>query len=159
MVILCDTRQQAGKHENIDRYFSRIGVQAERQALYVGDYTIANDGSRAVDTKQDVLELAHDIMSSDHERFRRECERAKEAGIRLLILIEETLPKGGLCEWVSPKDSKGKPLTKVEGASLRSAMLSMTIKYDVRFRFCDGRSTGKLILQYLAEGVVPDGRG
>ena len=159
MVILCDTRQQAGKHENIEKYFRRIGIQTERQALYVGDYTIANDGSRSVDTKQDVLELVHDIMSSDHERFRRECERAKQAGIRLLILIEETLPKGGLCEWASPKDAKGRPLTRVDGTSLRAAMLCMTIKYDVRFRFCDARSTGKLILQYLAEGVLPDGKG
>ena len=105
MVILEDTRQQEGKHKNIENYFSKAGIQVERCCLYVGDYAIANDQSRAVDTKQDVLEIAKDILSSDHERFKRECSRAQEAGIKLLILIEETLPDGGLVNWKPPKDS------------------------------------------------------
>lgn len=155
MVILEDTRQQEGKHKNIQNYFSRAGIQVERCCLYVGDYAIANDQSRAVDTKQDVLEIAKDIMSSDHERFQRECQRAKEAGIRLLVLIEEELPEGGLIQWQSPKDSRGRALTAVKGESLRRAMLTMTVKYGVRFRFCDARQTGRIIAEYLAEGVLP----
>ena len=154
-MILCDTRQQAGKHLNIDKYFERIGIETERCALYVGDYAIANDQKRSVDTKQDVLELAKDIMSSDHERFKNECLRAKNAGIQLLVLIEEVLPEGGLSAWQSPSDSRGKPLTKVNGESLRRAMLTMTVKYGVRFRFCDSRQTGRLIVEYLTEGVLP----
>ncbi len=156
MVILEDTRQQAGKHKNIESYFSRAGIQIERCCLYVGDYAIANDQSRAVDTKQDVLEIAKDIMSGDHERFRSECERANNAGIKLLILIEEALPDGGLNSWQSPKDGRGRPLTTVQGAALRKAMLTMTLKYGVRFRFCDARQTGRLIAEYLAEGVLPE---
>ena len=159
MVVLCDTRQQAGKHKNIDRYFERVGVKTARQALYVGDYAIANDMGRAVDTKQDVLELAHDIMSADHERFRRECLRAQEAGIKLLVLVEEVLPEGGLANWEPPRDARGKPLTLVKGEALRMALLTMTLKYDVRFRFCDARSSGKHLLSYLSEGVLPDARG
>ena len=154
-MILCDTRQQAGKHLNIDKYFERLGIETNRCALYVGDYVVANDQKRSVDTKQDVLELAKDIMSSDHERFKNECLRAKNAGIQLLVLIEEVLPEGGLSSWQSPSDSKGKPLTKVNGESLRRAMLTMTAKYGVRFRFCDSRQTGRLIVEYLTEGVLP----
>lgn len=155
MVILEDTRQQEGKHRNIDQYFKRAGITVERCCLYVGDYAIANDQSRAVDTKQDVLEVAKDIMSADHERFKRECQRANDAGIKLLILIEETLPDGGLANWVSPKDSRGRALSAVKGESLRRAMLTMTVKYGVRFRFCDGRETGRIIAEYLAEGILP----
>lgn len=154
-MILCDTRQQAGKHKNIEAYFDRAGIPTERCALYVGDYAIANEQHRVVDTKQDVLELAKDVMSSDHERFRRECIRAMEAGIHLLVLVEEVLPKGGLSEWQSPTDSKGRPLTQVKGESLRRALLTMTAKYGVRFRFCDPRQTGRLIVEYLTEGVLP----
>lgn len=154
-MILCDTRQQSGKHQNIDRYFEKIGIETERCALFVGDYAIANDQKRSVDTKQDVLELAKDIMSSDHERFKNECLRAKNAGIQLLVLVEELLPEGGLSAWQSPSDSKGRLLTKVNGESLRRAMLTMTAKYGVRFRFCDPRQTGRLIVEYLTEGVLP----
>lgn len=155
MVILEDTRQQEGKHKNIENYFSKAGIQVERCCLYVGDYAIANDQSRAVDTKQDVLEIAKDILSSDHERFKRECSRAQEAGIKLLILIEEVLPDGGLVNWKPPKDSLGRALSTVKGETLRRAMLTMTVKYGVRFRFCDSRQTGRIIAEYLAEGVLP----
>lgn len=155
MVILEDTRQQEGKHKNIENYFSKAGIQVERCCLYVGDYAIANDQSRAVDTKQDVLEIAKDILSSDHERFKRECSRAQEAGIKLLILIEEVLPDGGLVNWKPPKDSRGRALPTVKGETLRRAMLTMTVKYGVRFRFCDSRQTGRIIAEYLAEGVLP----
>lgn len=155
MVVLCDTRQQAGKHRNIDSYFAKTGIQTARQALYVGDYALANEQGRCVDTKQDVVELAKDIMSADHERFRAECVRAQEAGIKLLVLVEETLPAGGLTDWQSPTDASGKPYTSVSGESLRRAMLTMTAKYGVRFRFCDSRQTGRLIVEYLAEGVLP----
>lgn len=155
MVILEDTRQQIGKHKNISAYFSKTGIKCERCGLYVGDYAIANDQSRAVDTKQDVLELAKDIMSSDHDRFRQECERADSSGIKLLVLIEEVLPIGGLSAWQSPKNSKGHPLTSVQGETLKRAMMTMTAKYGVRFRFCDSRQTGRLVIDYLMEGILP----
>lgn len=155
MVILEDTRQQAGKHNNVSRYFEKAGIQVERCCLYVGDYAIANDQSRAVDTKQDVLEVAKDIMSKDHERFADECARAQAAGIKLLVLIEETLPEGGLLNWKSPTDSRGKALTATKGVSLKRAMLTMTLKYGVKFRFCKPSETGRIIAEYLAEGVLP----
>lgn len=154
-MILCDTRQQAGKHANIDAYFKKTGIPTDRCALYVGDYALANEQVRAVDTKQDVLELCKDIMSSDHDRFKRECIRAMEAGIKLLVLVEEVLPDGGLSAWQSPVNSKGEPLTRIKGESLRRALLTMTAKYGVRFRFCDKRQTGRLIVEYLTEGALP----
>lgn len=155
MVILEDTRQQEGKHKNIENYFKQAGIRVERCCLYAGDYAIANDQSRAVDTKQDVMEIAKDILSADHDRFKRECIRAMEAGIKLLILVEEPLPEGGLINWVAPKDVRGKPFSNVKGETLRRAMLTMTVKYGVRFRFCHSSQTGRIIAEYLAEGVLP----
>jgi ERCC4-type nuclease len=153
-MILCDTRQQPGKHRNIEKYFDQTGIPTARQALFVGDYIIANDGSRAVDTKQDVMELLQD-MHGDHERFRRECERAKDAGIQLLVLVEEVLPEGGLAAWRPPLGRDGKPRTRSDPERLRKALLTMTAKYGVKFRFCDAKSTGRLIVEYLTEGVMP----
>lgn len=154
-MILCDTRQQAGKHINVDKYFAAAGIETDRCALYVGDYTIANEQARAVDTKQGVLELAKDIMSADHERFAAECRRAQNAGISLLVLVEEVLPDGGLSDWKSPTNIKGEPLTKIKGETLKRAMLTMTAKYGVKFRFCDSKETGRIIVEYLTEGVMP----
>ena len=153
-MILEDTRQQAGKHNNVERYLTAAGIPWERQALFAGDYILANDGRRAVDTKQSVLELIHDICSGDHERFARECQRAHEAGIRLLILTEEVLPPGGLSAWEPPKNKAGRALTATKPETLRRAMITMTAKYGVQFRFCDARSTGRLVVEYLTLGTV-----
>ena len=109
----------------------------------------------AINRNTMVMEIIKDILSADHDRFKRECLRAQEAGIKLLILIEEPLPEGGLKNWKAPRDAKGKPFSGVKGETLRRAMITMTAKYGVRFRFCDPKETGRAIVEYLTEGVLP----
>ena len=134
MVLYEDTRQQAGKHKNVHLYCQKAGIKIIRQALNVGDYQIAGKGDVSVDTKMGVLELAGNVFQ-EHERFRAECLRAQECGIQLIILVEELLPGGRLDLWRPP-----------------IGMITMQKEYGVKFRFCDGRSTGKQIIEYL-EGV------
>ena len=43
----------------------------------------------------------------------------------------------------------GRPKFKFDPAILKKAMLTMQEKYGVKFRFCDGRSTGKVLIEYL----------
>lgn len=148
MVLYEDTRQQTGKHRNIHAYCDKTGIRIIRQALNVGDYQIAGKGDISVDTKQGVIELAGNIFQ-EHERFRAECLRAKECGIQLIILIEEALPGGRLDRWRSPVGRDGLPLTRFDPATLRKAMITMQTEYGVRFRFCDGRSTGRMLIEYL----------
>ena len=142
MVIYEDTRQQAGKHRNIHAYCRASGIKIIRQALNVGDYQIAGKGDISVDTKQDVLELASNVFQ-EHDRFRAECLRAQEAGIQLIVLVEELLPGGRLDWWLPPREVRFSPST------LRKAMITMQREYGVKFRFCDGRSTGRQLIEYL----------
>lgn len=150
MVLLEDTRNQIGKHRNIEEYCRKAGIEIIRQALLVGDYMLTGpeSGGISVDTKQDVRELAMDIFQS-HVRFRSECERAQRCGIQLIVLTEETLPGGRLENWQSPLDRDGRPKYRFDPAILKKAMITMQEKYGVKFRFCDGRSTGKVMLEYL----------
>ena len=155
MVIIEDTRNQPGKHKNINAYKERCGHRVVRSKMLVGDYQLANDGRVAIDTKSGVLELIADIYHQ-HERFRRECELARDAGIQLIILTEEVLPDGRLDKWKSPVwksttkyHKAGEPMTKADPARLRKAMYTMQERYGVKFRFCDGRSTGKAIIDLL----------
>lgn len=148
MVLLEDTRNQVGKHLNIHRYCERHGIEIIRQAMCVGDYQIANKGDICVDTKQDVRELAMDVFQ-DHRRFHEECERAQRCGIQLIILVEETLPGGRLDHWRSPIGRDGLPKYRFDPATLRKAMITMQDRYGVKFRFCDGRSTGRVLIEYL----------
>ena len=155
MILLEDSRQQVGQHKNVETYCKRHGITIVRQCLDVGDYMFP-DGKVSVDTKQDILELSHNVMSSDHMRFRAECIRASEAGIQLVVLIEEIPPYGRLDMWEVPRFRSsgryhryGDLMTLVDPSALRKACISMQERYGVKFRFCDGRSTGRLLLEYL----------
>ena len=53
MILLCDTRQQEGKHNNIEIYCKRHGIEMVRQKLDVGVYMFP-DGRVSVDTKQNL---------------------------------------------------------------------------------------------------------
>jgi len=148
MVLYEDTRQQIGKHRNVHLYCQQAGIKIIRQALNVGDYQIAGKGDISVDTKMGVLELAGNVFQ-DHERFRAECLRAQECGIQLIILVEELLPGGRLDRWRPPIGWNGRPVARFDPAILRKAMITMQQEYGVKFRFCDGRSTGKVLIEYL----------
>lgn len=145
-----DSRQQIGKHKNIHAYCQQQGIKIVRTKLLVGDYMLTGPGTGgiSVDTKYGVPELAMDVFQS-HERFRRELVRAQECGIQLIVLTEENLPEGRLDKWVSPLCRDGKPKHKFDPVILRKALITMQERYQVKFRFCDGRSTGKTLLAYL----------
>lgn len=154
-MILIDTRQQPGKHDLIEAYLDKRGIPYDRCKLYVGDYAIANCQRRVVDTKSGVLELMMDVQSDHHETFSRELQRAKDAGIDLLVLVEEALPPGGLSAWVSPTNRQGKPLSSANPETLRRALLTLTAKYGARFRFVDRKDAARVLVEYLTEGVLP----
>ena len=108
----------------------------------------AGGGGISVDTKEGIPELASNCFQG-HERFRAECQRAKDYGINLIILVEEVPPGGLLENWQIPLDRYGRPKFKFDPARLAKVVHTMTEKYGVQFRFCDGRSTGKLLIEYL----------
>ena len=110
--IVQDTREQQGKHKNIERYMRERGVQIIRQSggLGFGDYTLPLDRRVVIDIKQDVVEIAGNLCSADHERIKREFQKAQEVGSKLYVLIEENECNGhemtcpdDLVYWESPK--------------------------------------------------------
>ena len=163
LTLLCDTRQQEGQHKNIEAYCRKNGIKMVRQCLSVGDYMFPEEfriehGYPLVscDTKASILELAHNIMSSDHRRFKAECIRALSAGIQLVIVIEEMPPFGRLDMWEVPRFQSsgryhryGDPMTLVDPAALRKACITMQEKYHVKFRFCTRRQSPARVIKYL----------
>ena len=160
MILLEDTRNQPGKHKNIEAYCATQGIEIIRTKLLVGDYMLAGSteetkgttagikGDIVCDSKYGVPEIASKVFQ-EHERFRAECETAQKLGIQLIVLVEESLPFGRLDYWRSPIGRDGLPKYKFDPARLRKALVTMQDKYGVKFRFCDGRSTGRLLIEYL----------
>lgn len=89
--IIEDTRQQqrhGDKHANKHAWWDAHGVEVERRKVDFGDYIRADGSSNiSVDTKRSLDELAGNV-GRDHARFVRELERAREAGWRLVVMVE-----------------------------------------------------------------------
>lgn len=151
MVIVEDSRNQIGKHKNINAYLESVGVRVLRSKMIVGDYTLPADQRICIDTKKDMVEVSQNIFK-DHARFRRECELAKDCGIHLVVLIEDNTVSNyeELLKWVNPQPNRS-ALTP-NGERCYKVMKAMEYSYGVEFQFCKKKDTGKRILQILTEG-------
>lgn len=157
MILYEDTRQQEGKHRNIYQYCKRNGIKIVRQKLDVGDYMLDPvNGKISVDSKFSIMEICKNVMSSDHRRMRNECILAQKIGVQLIILVEEEPPFGKLDLWQVPiwRTSNqwhryGDPMTTVDPKALRKALITMTEKYGVKFRFCSRRQSPARVIKYL----------
>lgn len=147
-VILEDTRNKPEKNKHIRLQLEALGYKVERSKLYCGDYSWTTNQSICVDTKKDMNEIESNLIH-DHERFRAECIRAKEAGIKLIILIQDPKIKelNDVFSWYnvrknwSPKATNGRTLAKI--------MYSMSREYGVTFHFCKKDEVGKRIVELL----------
>ena len=169
MILLEDTRNQPGKHDMKNKYFSEHGVEVRRTKLYVGDYTLPADQSICIDTKKDIQELIGDICGKSHERFRDECIRAQEVNVKLIILVEneagyvdrkQTIYNkvvrsvDDLFSWKNPRffiwvKGKQKYPTATKGTVLAKCCKTMNEKYGVEFQFCKPEEAGERILSIL----------
>lgn len=169
MIILEDTRQQKGKHDLKEYWFKKSGVEIRRCKLYCGDYSLPTNQSICIDTKNSIDELVSDICGKQHERFRNELMRSQEAGIKLIILVEDD---GGyvdrretiynkpvrciedLFHWKNPRlfiMRGGKQVypKATRGMTLAKACMTMEKKYGCEFQFCSSKECGKRIVEIL----------
>lgn len=164
-MIVEDTRQQARKHNNIEKWMAAHGVDfaPRAAALPFGDYML--EGSNiSIDTKQDVQEVAGNI-GRDHERFVRECDRARAEGYRLIILVEEHPEYNdrsklyGWKSYVCRRCRKCDPLKDggcrryrcrpMNGPTVARIIGKLEQDHGVRFEFCSKRDTARRICELL----------
>lgn len=176
MILLEDTRNQAGKHDKKNEYFLRNEIEVRRTKLYVGDYTLPTDQSVCIDTKKDIQELIGDICGKSHERFRNELIRAQESNIKLIILTEDD---GGYCDrkktiynrpvtcikdlfsWKNPRlfifqGGKQKYPKATKGQTLAKCLITLQEKYGCEFAFCKKEDSGAEIIRLLGLNQLLD---
>lgn len=143
--------------ETIDRRGDKL-----KKADLVGDVKVS------VDSKKDLLEVAGNICSSSHNRFRDEIILSKKCGCKMYVLVEENginsvqdvfrwqnprmhrynkiayMHKMG--RWMNIKLPKKPPTS---GQTLAKAMLTMQLKYGVEWVFCSREESGKEIIRLL----------
>jgi len=178
------------KHKLKHLYFESRGVYWERYPLPVGDYIVGTPDvldvisrkknrdiepkkmdflgtyKECVDTKKDLQEIAGNICGKQHGRFRDECIMAKNNGIKLYILIENTEnvksiddlekwnnPRLYIQKWITTSSGERRKVLKypdaTKGSTLAKAMRTMQTKYGVQFLFCTPDEAGKRVVELL----------
>lgn len=164
MQIQVDTREHKQEWERIKSQFDALGVQYFRSKLFVGDYMSLDNPRVVIDRKKDLLEICGNV-TQQHERFRAELIRAKEQGIKLIILCEHGEDIKSLEDvyfWTNPRRlpsvwvmRDGHPCKVPEsenatnGDQLYKSLATIRDRYDVEFYFCDKDETGRRIVELL----------
>lgn len=167
MQVQVDTREHAKEWERIKGQFDTLGVQYFRSKMYVGDYQSLDNPRLVIDRKKDLQEICGNVCQQ-HERFKAELLRAKEQGIKLIILCEHGADIKSLEDvyfWQNPrkyqirwKTVNGKRVKDVisakavEGNQLYKSLCTIRDRYNVDFVFCQKEETGKKIIEILGGG-------
>lgn len=162
-LIVEDTRQQEGRHDVKHGWWSSHGVDVVRHKLETGDY-MAPGSSATVDTKASLLELAMDL-GRDHRRFRAELERARDAGLSMVVLTEVPVTLDDVARW--PGYCQDCPLyaarrchpsvgrcprfrrVPMQGSTMARQMRTMAGRYGCRFMFCDPGESARTVCDLL----------
>lgn len=147
MKIIIDTREKADAIKGIIRYFDQHDVAYERAALKTGDYMLEGHPEKIIDRKRTLNELAHNLLSRDRERFLREVRRAREAGIKLVVLCEE----GPSIRTIEDVRKWRNEYGHISGKALSDAIFRLELSYGIPTFFCSKKSTPQRIIELLTE--------
>ena len=166
-IIIEDTRNQKGKHDNIAQFCEERGILIVRSKLECGDYSLPTDRSVCIDTKFGMLEV-YGNMTREHDRFAREADLARQLGIRLVVLVEEERirslsevrgwknPRIEKYEWLKKMHERGRycgtplpPKAPVPSERLERMMQTFAEHRGIEWRFCRKAETGETICRIL----------
>lgn len=142
MVCLVDTREQDTPRLR-DR-LREMNCQWERRKLNFGDYSVCCDvldlsDQIAVERKMSIDELCN-CYCKDRKRFEREFERARQAGAKIYLLIEDS-------SWEDAY--AGEYRSRMSPKSLVASIQAWLARYNCQIIFCKSKTTGRLIHDIL----------
>lgn len=147
--IITDTREKPEAIKQILAEFDRQHINVIRSKLWVGDYQRLDNPMLVIDRKHNLSEVCSNVVQ-DHKRFTSELQRAKDAGIHVIILIEHSRTIRTLDDvihWVNPR-LEVSPMA-VSGERLYRILRTIENHYGCEFRFCEKKDTGKRIIEIL----------
>lgn len=147
--IITDTREKPEAIKQILAEFERQHINVIRSKLWVGDYQRLDNPMLVIDRKHNLSEVCSNVVQ-DHKRFTSELQRAKDAGVHVIILIEHSRNIRTLedvIHWVNPR-LKVSPMA-VSGERLYKIMYAIQKHYGCEFQFCEKKDTGKRIIEIL----------
>lgn len=152
MVILVDTREQ--ETDRAKKRYKSFGIPYHKVALPFGDYSynyilpenkwFYDETDKVVpdiviERKLNLAELSN-CFTHERERFQREFERAKEAGAKVILLVENATWENLI---------NGKYPTKYNPQAFLASITAYMVRYDMDVIFCKEETSGRLIKEIL----------
>lgn len=147
LTLLVDTREQDTL--SFRRRVNEVGLPWERRKLDFGDYSMRvelEDGQEvdfspavAIERKMSLDELCQ-CYGRGRKRFQREFLRAKKAGAKLYLLIENG-------SW--EKALSGEYRSRMQPQALTASLTAWLARYDCQVLFCQAKSTPRLIREII----------
>ena len=119
----------------------------ERRCLSVGDYGCEYENGWAPPfyfERKSIGDL-YGTMTGGYKRFKAEMERAVEAKVKLVLIVEETLGEVG----------DGWKHSEFSGDSMIQKLFTLRVRYGLETVFCDGR---REMVRYIKEFYCAIGR-
>ena len=169
MLIRIDTREHKREFERITAQFDALGVVYERKKVDEGDYMIPDNPQLVIERKKDLQELCGNV-TQQHKRFQAELQRAKDKGVKMIILCEhgdgiESLedvffwdnPRRTDHRWIMENGHPKRvyiPEQKraISGKQLYKSLRTISERYGVEVLFCEKSETGRKIVELLKDG-------
>lgn len=146
MTIICDSREK--KNQHVLKFFEENGIDYKVQKMDIADYQIEGVDGLVIDRKQNLEEIAQNLMNrNDKSRFWREVRRANAKKVKMIVLCEHSRNIKSI-EDVSNWHSKFSP---VSGRNLMNEIYRVHISYGIEFLFCDKKNTGREIIRILTQ--------
>ena len=141
-------------------YSDPVDYYIQEKGLKVGDYTIAvklpngeviNFKDKIViERKADLNDLCCNFFDKKDEegktRLERELDRAKEQGIKVILLVETDNMHNKI---LSSKHFRFDKASKVSPKAFNSILRSLQAKYDISIEYCDKKDSARLIHDIL----------
>ena len=147
MGVYVDTREQDTIRAR--KRIQTIGLPIQRKALPFGDYsaycTLPNgevyslENLVSIERKMNLDEIAM-CYTRERPRFKREFERARDAGAKVYLLIENG-------DW--EKIYAGKYRSKMTPDSFSASLTAWPVHYNCHVEFCREETTGRRIRDIL----------
>nr|DAH04995.1 MAG TPA: ERCC4 domain protein [Caudoviricetes sp.] len=147
LMLIVDTREQ--DTDRLRRRIRQTGLSFVRQKLDFGDYsakTTLDNGTEfdisssvSIERKMNLDELCT-CYCKGRKRFTREFERAKSAGAKVYLLIENA-------NW--EKAYNGSYRSKMSPQALTASLFAWLARYDCQIIFCKEETSGKIIREIL----------
>ena len=147
LTLIVDTREQ--DTDRLRRRIRQTGLSFVRQKLDFGDYsakTTLDNGSEfdisssvSIERKMNLDELCA-CYCKGRKRFTREFERAKSAGAKVYLLIENANLE---------KVYNGSYRSKMSPQALTASLFAWLARYNCQIIFCKEETSGKIIREIL----------